>query len=459
MKKRHLALVLAASMIVGFNIGTSNAHGAEPDYLGPEEMVTSQANLPSQSKVNDVLNSADKYLGTPYQWGAEPYSETNRYFDCSSFTQRIFAENGIYLKRDSREQSTQGKTVASVPNPEEFIGAGTVKPKGERLRFEDIRPLLKKGDLIFFDNEVETPNLEKIHHVAIYINEHTLLHATETYGVNYTYFNRERKENIVMVKRMINESIPAVTQRDIVRTGEKYLGTSFSTAAKFVNQVFAERGISLPATANDMSKVGIDVPREKLKTGDLVFFDSDHDGIITHVAIYINEDRLLHNTVSKGVTYTTFASSSYWNSAYVKGKRILDLKGPLPINEEVFKTAVSYVGKTQIQDIGPDGENGQPPMITPDSSKFVQKVFYDHYVGMSRYSNEQRTQGTAVSLANAVPGDLVFFDSDQDGESDYVAFYVDSDTILVSFSSSGIQYKTLTSSMKEDIIAVRRIGL
>ncbi|MBA4494141.1 C40 family peptidase [Paenactinomyces guangxiensis] len=463
-KKRYLAFVLATSLFVGLPVSVARAE--EPDPLGPGETVSSQAKLPSQSKINDVLHSADKYIGTPYQWGADPYSETNRYFDCSSFTQRVFKENGIILKRDSREQSTQGKTVVSVQSPEQFIGDGTEKPKGERLHFDEIRSKLKKGDLIFFDNEEETPNVEKIHHVAIYINEHTLLHATNTYGVNYTYFNEKRKNNIVIVKRMIEESIPPVTQSEIIATGEKYLGTPFSSdpeqqpgtmnASKFVRDVFAEHGIPLPGTANDMSKAGIDIPKDQLKMGDLVFFDNDHDGIITHVAIYVNENKLLHATVSKGVTYTTF--SSYWQDAYVKGKRILDLKGPLPLNEEVFKTAVTYVGKKQIEDIEPD-ENGQPKLVTPDSSKFVQKVFYDHYVGMSRTSNTQQTQGRSVSLSNAVPGDLVFFDSDQDGSSNYVAFYVDSDTILLSSSSEGIKYRTLTESMKKEIMAIRRIGL
>ncbi|TCS95691.1 NlpC/P60 family protein [Hazenella coriacea] len=457
--KKALSLVLAPSLFVG--VHASTAHATEINYLGREEMVTSQATLPSLSKVNDVLNASDQYIGTPYKWGTGPYSETNRYFDCSSFTQRVFGENGINLKRNSREQSTQGVTIAAVSHPEEFIGAGTVKPKGERLNFDNIKSSLKKGDLIFFDNEVETPNVEKIHHVAIYINEHTLLHATEAYGVNYTYFNDKRKSNIVVVKRMINETLPNVTQKQIISKGDEYRlnKTSFSSAAQFVGKVFGDYGISLPSTANGMSKVGVDTPRDQLKTGDLVFFDHDHDGNITHVAIYINEDKLLHNTVSQGVTYTPFKSSSYWNHAFVKGKRILDLKGSLPLNEEVIKTAISYLNQTEIEDIQRD-ENGQPRMITPNSAKFVQRVFYDQYVGMSKYMNIQQAQGHPIPLSDAKPGDLLFFDTNQDGDVNFIAFYVDADT-MIQATSSGIIYKPLTAELKKkaNLQTAYRIGM
>lgn len=459
MRKKIVRILLFVVLSISLHPGGARAAELN-NYLGSEEMVPSQATIPSLSKVNDVINAADKYIGTPYKWGADPYSEENRFFDCSSFTQQVFREIGVNLKRDSREQSTQGKTVVSVSQPEQFVGDGTVKPKGERLHFDEIKHLLKKGDLIFFDNEEEIVNVERIHHVSIYINEYTLLHATETEGVNYTYFNDKRKNNIVIVKRLIDESLPMVTQVDIQKIGEKYLTTPFEqmNASGFVRQVFKEKGIHLPDKANTMSQVGMDIPRDQLKMGDLVFFDHDHDGIITHVAIYINEDSLLHSTVSQGVTYTKF--SAYWSEAYVKGKRILDLKGAfLPLREEVFKTAVSYEGKKQIENIGPNGPDGKPILVNPDSSLFVQRVFYDHYVGLSRYSNTQLTQGLTISLSDAQPGDLLFFDTDDDGNSNYVAFYVNPSTMLLAKSNQAIQFQPLTDELKQKIMIVKRIGL
>ncbi|MCS1350215.1 poly-gamma-glutamate hydrolase family protein [Mechercharimyces sp. CAU 1602] len=444
-------------------VRSSIAGSTDVPALESEETIFSEATYPAQSKVTDLLNVADKYIGTRYKWGTGPYSRENPLFDCSSFTQQIYKEVGVTLLRNSREQSTQGKTIVSVPQPDQFVGDGTVKEKGERLKFNNIKAQLKKGDLIFFDNIEESPNLEKIHHVAIYINEYTLLHATEEYGANYTYFKDERKNNIVSVRRIFDEHLPVTSQSEIVQIGEKYLGTPHSKdgeegtySSKFIRDVFAEVDISLPNTAHDMSKVGIDLPKDQLQQGDLLYFDSDHDGVITHVAMYIDKDTLLHSTVSRGVTYTSF--SSYWQDAWVKSKRILDINGSIPLNKEIYQTALSYLGEDQIEDVMPHDDGGNPIIITPNTAEFVQKVFHDHRTGVPRYTNDQRQLGKSISLEQAQPGDLIFFDFDDDQKSDYVAFYVDNDTILLSYSSSGVQYQSLDDERKDDILQIQRIS-
>lgn len=64
----------------------------------------------SVSEANDIISTGKRYLGTRYQFGAD-YGQT-RTFDCSSFVKTVYAKNGVYLPRSSREQAQKGYWVA-----------------------------------------------------------------------------------------------------------------------------------------------------------------------------------------------------------------------------------------------------------------------------------------------------------------------------------------------------------
>lgn len=55
----------------------------------------------------DILNTAEKYMGTPYCMGATGPTR----FDCSGFTSYVYKKRNIKLNRTSREQYTQGISV------------------------------------------------------------------------------------------------------------------------------------------------------------------------------------------------------------------------------------------------------------------------------------------------------------------------------------------------------------
>ncbi|OGX68444.1 MAG: hypothetical protein A2189_09915, partial [Paenibacillus sp. RIFOXYA1_FULL_44_5] len=57
-----------------------------------------------------IIASAGQYLGTPYQYGADPGQTAT--FDCSSFTARAFADLGITLPRTSAQQYELGQAVS-----------------------------------------------------------------------------------------------------------------------------------------------------------------------------------------------------------------------------------------------------------------------------------------------------------------------------------------------------------
>jgi cell wall-associated NlpC family hydrolase len=81
--------------------------------------------------------------------------------------------------------------------------------------------------------------------------------------------------------------------------------------------------IELPRTTKEMSKIGKKVSKNRLKSGDLVFFRLSRK--YKHVGIYMGEDMFMHSSTSKGVIKSNI-NNVYWNKKYKYAKRILKTK-------------------------------------------------------------------------------------------------------------------------------------
>ena len=93
---------------------------------------------------NAVIAYASNFLGTPYLWGGSSPSG----FDCSGFTQYVYAHFGVSIGRTTFDQINDGVQVS--------------------------RNNLQSGDLVLFGS-IGNP-----HHVGIYIGNNTYIHAPST---------------------------------------------------------------------------------------------------------------------------------------------------------------------------------------------------------------------------------------------------------------------------------------
>ncbi|MFD2614113.1 C40 family peptidase [Paenibacillus gansuensis] len=120
----------------------------------------------------------------------------------------------------------------------------------------------------------------------------------------------------------------------IIATGKKYLGVRYQFGAptgstrsfdcsSFTQYVYKKHGIKLPRSSRDQAKSGRYVSRSNLKPGDLIFSDTNRDGRINHVSIYIGNNKLLHTyRVGVGVTISKF-SGSIWSKTYKTARRVI----------------------------------------------------------------------------------------------------------------------------------------
>lgn len=125
------------------------------------------------SKVEQIIQTGLKYLGRPYEFGAS--NKQTSTFDCSSFVQRVYKENGITLKRSSRSQ------YSSAP--------------GRLIKKSQIR----RGDLLFFDYTKDGV----IDHVGIYYGDNKILHTYRSKGVEVGPFSSYWHDRYYGAKRII----------------------------------------------------------------------------------------------------------------------------------------------------------------------------------------------------------------------------------------------------------------
>jgi cell wall-associated NlpC family hydrolase len=88
----------------------------------------------------------------------------------------------------------------------------------------------------------------------------------------------------------------------------------------FVHVTFRSRlGVTLPRSSELQAELGIDIDKDELRAGDLVFFKTGKK--LKHVGVYLEEGRFLHASTKLGVIISGL-DESYWKSAYWKAKRL-----------------------------------------------------------------------------------------------------------------------------------------
>jgi cell wall-associated NlpC family hydrolase len=79
--------------------------------------------------------------------------------------------------------------------------------------------------------------------------------------------------------------------------------------------------LRIPRSTADQYAEGTEIGRERLRFGDLVFFNTTGESP-SHVGIYIEDDLFAHASVSYGVTISSM-ESSYYRDRFVGARRIV----------------------------------------------------------------------------------------------------------------------------------------
>lgn len=145
-----------------------------------------------------------------------------------------------------------------------------------------------------------------------------------------------RRTGILIILLIVNAAaIQSLDiQQDVVQKSQRCIGSSYCRGGEappcfdcsgFVRYVLGSFVPDLPRMSRDMARSGRAVSRSELRAGDLVFFATTSvRGAVSHVAIYIGQDSIIH-AISDGPKRGVHVSSlnaRYWKNHYHSAVRI-----------------------------------------------------------------------------------------------------------------------------------------
>lgn len=133
----------------------STSESSSVDGAGTSEgsgEVAEASSSSGSSASNEILDVARQYIGTPYVWGGSSPAG----FDCSGFTQYVFAQVGIDLPRTTDAQRSAGQVVsAAEAQPGDLVWApghvGIYTGDGQHIAARNPGTPLEEGP-IWIDN-------------------------------------------------------------------------------------------------------------------------------------------------------------------------------------------------------------------------------------------------------------------------------------------------------------------
>ncbi|NRD79122.1 C40 family peptidase [Bacillus sp. BRMEA1] len=125
----------------------------------------------------------------------------------------------------------------------------------------------------------------------------------------------------------------------IISTGLQYLGapyvfnapadqTATFDCSSFIQYIFGVNGIRLPRNSRQQFGVGVPIPLEQVKIGDLLFFTTkarkNKQGLsrIGHVAIYMGQGKMLHTYRPENKVMISVLDPK-WKKSFVGAKRVI----------------------------------------------------------------------------------------------------------------------------------------
>lgn len=149
------------------------------------------------------------------------------------------------------------------------------------------------------------------------------------------------------------EASSSVTVKQLTTEAYKYIGIKYKyggtttrgfDCSGYVQYVFKKLGLNLTRTTSTQYRQGTAVAKKNLIPGDLVFFNTTGRGV-SHVGIYLGNNKFIHSGVSRGVQVVGL-NDSYWGKRYIGARRVATFSQeqapvvPPVVEEPVVETPV-----------------------------------------------------------------------------------------------------------------------
>ena len=122
-----------------------------------------------------------------------------------------------------------------------------------------------------------------------------------------------------------------LTSKKVIATARSYLGTRYKFGGQskrgidcsgFTQAVLKKHKVNLPRTASQQASIGRHINKKNLRKGDLVFFKNTYRRGISHVGIYLGNDRFIHASSSAHKVTISKLSKAYYRKHYAGARRV-----------------------------------------------------------------------------------------------------------------------------------------
>ena len=126
----------------------------------------------------------------------------------------------------------------------------------------------------------------------------------------------------------VEQAISEITSRSVLLLGSPYrLGGSspkegFDCSGLVAHVMQDAFRLRFPRTTEEQAIVGISVPRQSLRPGDLVFFNTTGRPN-SHVGVYLGQSRFVHAPTSRGVVRIESLNQAYWSRRFEQARRLI----------------------------------------------------------------------------------------------------------------------------------------
>jgi NlpC/P60 family len=112
----------------------------------------------------------------------------------------------------------------------------------------------------------------------------------------------------------------------VARMATRYVGTPYVwggaspsgfDCSGFVKYVYAKLGVMLPRTVRDQYAIGTAVSRDRLRAGDIVFFDR-----LRHNGVYLGDGRLIHASTMDRAVRIAKLNEDWFKERWVGARRL-----------------------------------------------------------------------------------------------------------------------------------------
>ncbi len=145
--------------------------------------------------------------------------------------------------------------------------------------------------------------------------------------------NTVEKASSVQLKysQLLDTEVESLPNEQLLETVDDWYGVRYRTGGNtkngvdcsgFTVAVYATLyGIALPRVSREQYRVSRKISTTELQEGDLVFFDTRGGGYVSHVGVYLGNNKFIHASVSRGVMVNDLFES-YYMKRFVGAGRI-----------------------------------------------------------------------------------------------------------------------------------------